>query len=240
MKRTERHHLKDNELVNVAFNASRAFQERKSLMTTLLVAALVLAVAALGYRWWTGRADLRAQVLLSEAVVTEETPVGPPEPDAPQGQRRFGTERERNESALKQLNAVWEQYPSTEAGMLARYRAAGTLLALGRPQEAITAYQDVVNRSGTGIYGDMSRLGLAEAQVQAGEHDKAITTFKELSERKDGHLPVEGILMQLGRTYRSAGRQDDAQQTFTRIVEEFPNSPFTDEAKRELESLKKT
>jgi outer membrane protein assembly factor BamD (BamD/ComL family) len=44
--------------------------------------------------------------------------------------------------------------------------------------------------------------------------------------------------MQLGRTYVDAGKRVDAQQTLNRLVQEFPDSPFTPDAKRTLESLK--
>jgi outer membrane protein assembly factor BamD (BamD/ComL family) len=53
-------------------------------------------------------------------------------------------------------------------------------------------------------------------------------------------MPVDAILMQLGRTYLEAGKRSDAQQTFNRIVEEFPDSAFSSDAKRELDNLKKT
>jgi outer membrane protein assembly factor BamD (BamD/ComL family) len=46
--------------------------------------------------------------------------------------------------------------------------------------------------------------------------------------------------MELGRVYRDAGRAGEAQQTFNRLLEEFPESPFNADAKRELEALKKT
>jgi outer membrane protein assembly factor BamD (BamD/ComL family) len=46
--------------------------------------------------------------------------------------------------------------------------------------------------------------------------------------------------MQLGRTYLDAGKRADAQQTFNRLVEEYPESPFTVDAKRELDTLKKS
>src|SRR5204863_8936257 len=98
----------------------------------------------------------------------------------------------------------------------------------------------VIKRSGAGVYGPMGRLGLAEAQARAGQYDTAINTFKELAQRKEGPLPVDGILMQLGRTYLDAGKRADAQQTFNRLVEEYPESPFTADAKRELDTLKKT
>jgi TolA-binding protein len=86
----------------------------------------------------------------------------------------------------------------------------------------------------------MARLGLAEAQARSGQYDAAITAFKDLAQRKDGPLPVDGILMQLGRTYLEAGKKADAQQTFNRIVEEYPESPFTGDARKEIDTLKKT
>jgi outer membrane protein assembly factor BamD (BamD/ComL family) len=46
--------------------------------------------------------------------------------------------------------------------------------------------------------------------------------------------------MQLGRTYLDAGKPSEAQQVFSRVVEEFPNSPFSGDARRELDTLKKT
>jgi len=44
--------------------------------------------------------------------------------------------------------------------------------------------------------------------------------------------------MQLARTYRNAGKVPEAEQTFTRVVEEFPASPLRAEAQHELDLLK--
>ena len=113
-------------------------------------------------------------------------------------------------------------------------------MTLGSPAQAAAAYQQVIDRAGDRIYGQMARLGLAEAQARDGKYDQAINTYKELSQRKDGPLPVDGILMQLGRAYLDAGKRADAQQTFTRLVEEYPESPFSGDARKELDNLKKT
>ena len=147
--------------------------------------------------------------------------------------RPISPPRERSEAALTKLKIAADGYPSTDAGVYARYQEGATSLALGSTPGAIAAYQQVIKESGDNFYGQMARLGLAEAQVRAGQYDPAINTFKELAQRKDGPLPVDGILMQLGRTYLEAGKRADAQQTFNRIVEEFPESPFVP-AKREL------
>ena len=140
----------------------------------------------------------------------------------------FPTERERAQAALTKFKIAADAYPSTDAGIYARYQEAATWTLLGSPAQAAAAYQQVIDRAGDGIYGQMARLGLAEAQ---GQYDQAINTFKELAQRKDGPLPVDGILMQLGRTYLDAGKRADAQQTFNKLVEEYPESPFSGDAK---------
>jgi len=241
MKRTERHHLKDNELATMAASAQRMLEARKSMVTIVVLAVAVVAAVVLGYRAWRGHAESGAQALLSEALAIEETRVGPPAaPGTPSSGPSFATVRERNEAALAKLQAVADQHSGTDVAVLARYKSAAILMGLGKPQDAASAYQAVIDGARSELTADMARLGLAEAQAQAGDHDKAISTYKALAERKEGPLPVEGILMELGRTYLSAGRTDDAQQTFNRVVDEFPNSPFTAEAQRELDALKKT
>ena len=85
--------------------------------------------------------------------------------------------------------------------------------------EAAKAYQDVIDRAGNRLIGQTARLGLAAAQARSGQFDQAITAYKELAQRKDAELPIDGILMELGRVYRDAGRGSDAQQTFNRVID---------------------
>jgi predicted negative regulator of RcsB-dependent stress response len=241
MKRIERHHLKENELQALARQARETFEERRRETFVILAVLVVVGIAAAGYFTWRARVQAKAHGLLAEAVTVRDARIGPP-PAAgtPASGMSFPTERERAEAALTKFKATADAYPSTDAGLYARYQEAATQMALGNPTQAAPIYQQVIDRAGSKIYGQMARLGLAEAQARTGQYDQAINTFKELSLRKDGPLPVDGILMQLGRTYLEAGKRSDAQQTFNRLVEEFPESPYTSEARRELENLKKT
>jgi predicted negative regulator of RcsB-dependent stress response len=241
MKRTERRHLKDNELAHFATAARTTVEARRNQVTGVVVAVVVILAAAVGYTAWRGRVQGRAGTLLAEAMAVQDTRVGAPEaPGSPSAGPSYPTEKEKNQAALTKLKIVADQYPSTEAGLFARFREAGVQMALGNAKEAAAAYQQVIDGAGDSIYGQMSRLGLAEAQVRSGEFDKAIETFKELALRKDGPLPIDGILVQLGRTYLEAGKPSDAQQAFNRVVQEFPESSFIADARRELEVLKKS
>jgi TolA-binding protein len=238
MKRAERHHLKENELQRLALAARHLYIDRKRETTALLVGILALVVIAGGYFLWSERLQSRAHALLAEAVVVQDARVSPPGTPAAAG--TYPTERARLQKATERFKAVADAYPSTDAGIYARYQEAVDQVALGNVAAATAAYQDIIRREGDRVYGQMARLGLAEVQALAGQYDQAINTFKEMAQRKDGPLPIDGILMQLGRTYREAGKPADAQQTFNRIVQEFPESPFNQEAKRELDSLNKT
>jgi predicted negative regulator of RcsB-dependent stress response len=241
MKRTERHHLKENELGRLARQARDTVGTRRRETTVAIAAVVIVAAAVLGYVAWNDRIDSRAEAMLAEAITTTETRVGAPvAPGTPGAGPSFATERARSEAALARFKAAADAYPDTDAGIFARYRQAATELELGNAAQAATTYQQVIDRAGDRIYGQMARLGVAEAQTRSGKYDDAINTFKELAQLKDGPLPVDGILMQLGRAYRDAGKKADAQQTFNRIVEEYPESAFSADAKKELDNLKKT
>ncbi|HEY7289499.1 MAG TPA: tetratricopeptide repeat protein [Vicinamibacterales bacterium] len=240
MKRVERHHLKENELQTFARQARGAYEERKRETTVIVAVAVVIGAVAIGYFGWRESVQSKAHALLADAVVVMDAPISPPPaPGQPSQGIRFATERERAQSALTKLKATADAYPSTDAGLYARYQEGATWMVLGSPAQAATSYQQVIDRDGSGIYGQMARLGLAEAQAREGQYDKAIQTYQDLSQRKDGPLPIDGILMQLGRAYLDAGKRTEAQQTFNRLVEEFPDSPFNADAKRELDNLKK-
>jgi tetratricopeptide (TPR) repeat protein len=241
MKSTERHHLKENELGRLARSARETVQTRRTETTGLIAIAVVVGALAIGYFGWREHVQTKAHGLLAEAMAVQDARVGPPPaPGTPAAGLYFPTERERSQAALTKFKIAADAYPSTDAGVYARYQEGATSLALGSTPGAISAYEQVIKQSGDNFYGQMARLGLAEAQVRAGQYDPAINTFKELAQRKDGPLPVDGILMQLGRTYLEAGKRADAQQTFNRLVEEYPESPFTGDARKEIETLKKT
>lgn len=248
MKRTERHHLKENELAHSLASAREYIEPRRKQISLAAFVIFLLAVAIIGIFVMRQRTQGRAHDLLAEAMVVldaqviPKTPVDPKSPTPPaaamQGSGTFETEEAKLQAALPKLKSAADAYPDTEAGITARYHYAGALATLGRHQEAAQAYDDVIRRAGDSVYGRMARLGKAEEQARAGQLDAAIATYKQLAEQKDGDLPTDAILMQLAKAYVAAGKKDEAQKTFTRVVDEHPESPYAAEARQELEALK--
>jgi TolA-binding protein len=238
MKATERHRLKQNDLGVVARQTREALEQWKSQLAWLSVIVVLAAVVVLGYWGWRGRIEGRAQASLADALTVQDTRIGPPAAATGQSGPTFPTEAERAQAAVAKFTATADAFPSTDAGLFARYQEASTWMTLGNPTAAAKAYQQVIDSAGNRLLGQMARLGLAETHARSGQFDQAIATFRQLADRKDGELPVDGILMQLGRAYLEAGRPKDARQTFSRLVEEFPDSPFTADARRQLDELK--
>ena len=78
MKRTERHHLKENELHNLARQAREGFDSRRRETTFIIAALAVVGVLAAGYFVWHQRVESRAHALLAEALVVQSARVGAP------------------------------------------------------------------------------------------------------------------------------------------------------------------
>jgi tetratricopeptide (TPR) repeat protein len=248
MKRTERHHLKENELAQTLTAASEALASRKSLIVGILLALLVVAGVIGGINVWRRGDDTQAERLLAEAMVAFNAPVVPATTTASQpgevpaaatlgATGSFATEAAKLNAALPKLKATAEAYPDTAAGITASYHYASSLAALGRHDEAIKTFDDVMRRAGSDtLYGRMARMGKADTQARAGQFDAAIATWSELAASTDQDLPKDAILMELAKAYQASGKPDDARKTFTRIVDEHPTSPYVAEAKTALGS----
>ncbi|RPJ84683.1 MAG: hypothetical protein EHM13_03415, partial [Acidobacteria bacterium] len=223
MKRTERHHLKENAVALSVSRAKESFERHQGRIFAGAIGVVVLILAIGAYFVWRGRVDSQSRVALAEAMNVVDAPVVPPTPptaDQPAGATpatapappppgSYPSEQARLQAALSKFRAVAEQYPSTDAGIAARYHEAAALAALGRTAEAVSRFKEVIDRDGSGLYGDAARLGLANAQGAGGDYEAAIAGYRELSTRTGGNLPIDGILMQLGRTYLIAGKTDE-------------------------------
>ena len=248
MKRTERHHLKENELVHTIHRTRELLEGRQRQIVGAVIALAVVGIAFLGYQVFRQQSESRGQNLLADAMVALNARVVPAgektEGDVPAAATlgatgTFATEEAKLNAALPKLKAAADAYPDSNAGITARYHLAGALAALGKHQDAIQAFDDVAKRAGSNsLYGRMARLGKADTQAHAGQLDAAIATWKDMSSATTKDLPVDAILMELARAYVQKGNKEEARKTFTQIVDQHPDSPYSAEARAELENLK--
>jgi TolA-binding protein len=245
MKSTERHRLKENEFARSVARAREVVETRRGDITRIAVAVVVIVAVIAGYSLWRQSRNAKANASLATGLAIFEAPVMPATPPTPgspmpvQQPGTYATEQAKLEAALPKLMETANAYPNTDSGIAARYYAASALASLGRFPEAEQRFQEVADKAGSRIYARTARLGVADAQVAQGKYDSAITIYREMSADTKSTVPPDGILMELGRACLRAGRKDEAARAFTRIVDEFPQSVYVGDAKRELEETKK-
>jgi TolA-binding protein len=246
MKSTERHKLKENEFAHTIAQAREVLDARKRTLTTALLALAVAVVAVGGFVYWRSTKDAKANEMLASAIAVYDSPVVPlaaPAPGSPAPLPQpgtFTTEQEKLQAALPKFREAATQYPNSTPGLVAKFHLAGILASLGQYPEAEQNFQEVVSRGADSIYGRTAKLGLADAQVAQGKFDPAITIYTEMSRDTASQIPVDSVLMQLGRAYVRAGRKEEAARTFDRVVQEFPASIYAADAKRELDAARKS
>jgi len=246
MKSVERHKLKENEFARSVAQARNVVEHRRGDVAKIAIVLIVLLAIVGGYAWWKNTRESKANEALASALATYEMPVVPIPPPAPGSPPpvpqpgTFPTEQEKLAASLPKFIETANAHPDTTAGMVARFHAASILAAQGKPAEAEQRYKEVVDKAGsTSIYARTARLGMAEAQVAQAKYDSAIAIYTELSRDAASTLPLDSVLMHLGRAQARAGKKEEAVRSFTRVVDEFPQSAYAADARRELEETKK-
>jgi TolA-binding protein len=245
MKATERHKLKENEFARSVGQARDLVQHRRREITSIAVVLLLLLIGVAAYSWWRSGRETGANEALASALAVYQMPVVPVTPPAPGSAPpipqpgTFQTEQEKLAASLPKFLAAAEAFPDSTAGIAARFHAAAILAAQGKAADAEQRYKEVVDKAGSTIYGRTARLGLAESQVAQGKFDSAITIYSEMSRDPNSTLPLDSVLMHLGRAYARAGKKEEAIRSFTRVVDEFPQSAYAGDARREVEEARK-
>jgi TolA-binding protein len=239
MDSKHRHDLKKDEFANVVLGATDTLAERGKLIAGIVAAVVVLLVIVGGVMAWRTRQANEAGALLGVAMATATSPIvpGPTAPGAAQTPGTFPTEQARAEAALAAFNAVIAEAPGTEAARMAAYYAASELLAVGRYEEAERAFADIAASEGSSLRGQSAKLGQAEALVGLGRTNDALAIYNELAAVRDGILPADAVLIQLGRTSERAGLTAEARAAYQRLVDEFPDSLFVPDAQQQLAAL---
>ena len=243
MKTVERHRLRDNEIAEGLHRAGEMWEQNSRTIVQAGGVIALVAVLALGYWWWQHRRLEQASALLAEARSIASAPLKAPPPVAIPGQPAppaplpapgaFDTEAARRDAALKKYEAAAAAYPTTSAGLEARLHAASLLGESGRIPDAEKQLEEIVRADADGLYGRIATI-----QIDSGRLEPAIATLTALAQRTDLEMPIDGVLMQLGRAYDKAGKSADALRAFTRIGDEFPDSPYAADAKTEADRLK--
>jgi len=239
MKAQERHHLKENEFATTAARVADQIAANRSTITMILGAAVVIAALVGGYFYIQSQKYNQASAMLGTALTIERSPIVAAStlPGATQTAGTYPTEAARSEAAIAAFQKTIDAYPSHEIGTAARYHLGATLLTVGRGADAQRVFAEATATGGTSLYAEMAKLGQVQALAAQNKYDEAIKTLTDLSGQRDGKLPLDGVLMELARVCRKAGKVQEARAAFKRVVDEFPESGYVGEARQQLSTM---
>jgi len=236
MKRTERHHLKEDPLAAWVLGI-RELAAGSGAATIIAGAVVGIGILIGGlYAWQQWRLAQSGEMLAAGMAIVEAS-VTVEGNEQSTGEGAYSSVEDKFEAALPLLQAAADAYPGLPAGIVARYQAAALLVTLGRTDEAVSQFAQVAELDTDGVYGSMARLGRAEALLSSGDYEQAITLLQAETTSTDVDVPVDAVLMRLGIAYELANQEAEAVTTYMRLLGEFPSSAYGFDAQTKLDSL---
>jgi tetratricopeptide (TPR) repeat protein len=237
LKRAERHHLKQNELLDSLGRFVTWSSENRQSLVTGGVAVVIAAVVVGGIYVYQHDRSQSADTALSEAlevyhgVVRQDSIISSPDAGP-----TFNSNEERLRAALEALEKVSTEYGSIRQGREARYYMALSKAGLEELEDAQALLEDVVGKRGDLLYYLASQT-LATVRAQRGDHAAAAELYRTLVDDPKGPLPKDQLLFNMAEQLERDGKLEEARQAYQRFLEEYPQSLLRREAEQRSEVL---
>jgi tetratricopeptide (TPR) repeat protein len=235
VKRTERHHLKQDELVHSLEQASDWFQRHRTNVFNALLVALGAALLLGGIYVYRTRKAEEARALLTEALEQYHGEVGSAEGGASTGPR-FASVEERYRTSLEAFEKVASGFSSYDAGRQARYYAGLCQAGLKDFEAAKRSLQELRSRNKNLLY-YLASKALASVETEQGNHSAAAEIYRPLVDDAANPLPRDYLLFELAKAEERAGNLEQARQYYDRMVAEHPESQLRGDAVTRSELL---
>lgn len=237
MKRSERHHLKQDEFVHWLDHVIYWIRENQR---NIVNGALVLVGAALllgGVYVYRSREAANADALLNQALEQYHgvvTPAGgaPPAADVP----TFDSSEARYRASLESFTTVADGYGTYTAGRHARYYVGLCQLGLSELDAAEESLEAVRTGNRDLLY-YLSTRALAAVKIEGDDTAGAAELYRTLVEDAQTPLPKDHLLFDLARAEERAGNVEQAQLYYERMLAEHPDSQLRGDAMTRSETL---
>ncbi|PYS05308.1 MAG: hypothetical protein DMG15_03165 [Acidobacteria bacterium] len=225
MPRTKmtRHELKEQDEITTSLQKFTDFVVlRKKEITTGLTIAAVLAIAIFGWSYYRSNRNANAQAQLSQAIHTFNDTVN------------IKSDKERYEKTIVEAQKTYDQYRSLPISNIALYYVALSQEGLGDTTKATQTLQQVAERGDASIKG-VAQFALGAIYKKHGETQKAIDVYKKIYD--GGGYSKAAVAYELASLYEANKQPDQAKDFYQKLVSEFPDSPFRQNADDALKRL---
>jgi TolA-binding protein len=216
-----RHELKEtDEITNKIQSFGEIALARKREILIGLVAVLVAIIAIGGWSIYSRNQNAAAQMQLAQAINAYTDATKP--------------EKERYEKTLAEAQKTMSAYGSSPAGIIAQYYAGMAHEGLGDTAKATENLQQVIQKGDANQAG-VAKFALAGIYKKHGDVQKATDLYKQIYD--NGGYSKSAAVFELAKLSEAANKTDEAKTYYQKIVSEFPESPFRQDADQALKRL---
>jgi TolA-binding protein len=237
-QRLTRKDIKRDELASaVGRGVDFAESHTRELMWTIGGVLSVALIGMLAYFYVAHRSDLANQALAS-AVKVFNAPIdatGAKPNDA--AEPSFASEPARQARARQLLEKLRADYRWTDAADVAGLYLAQLDATTGKVAAARQLWSGFVKKHGDHVLAAQARIDLLELDRSQGKGQQVAQQLRQMLDQSDAPLPQDVVLFQLATTLEQLNRDQEATQTYQRLVDEFPQSPYRQPAQQKLAAL---
>jgi predicted negative regulator of RcsB-dependent stress response len=238
MSQLNRRDMKRDELATaMGRGVEYAESHARTLFTAIGVALAVALLAALWFMYRSSRAE-HANEALAQAIKVYQAPIDPaaPKPDDPQNPT-FGDEAARRTKAKGVFEKLVDDYGSTAAGDVGAVYLGQIAIGEEQPDRARELWNGFVKDHGDHLLAGEVRVNLFRLDRHTGKAQEVAQTLTTMLDQTEPPLPQDVILGELAATQEQLGKKQEAVQSYQRIVDEFPQSPYAREAREKISAL---
>ncbi len=230
-----RKELKKDEVRDTLVHAGEAVLSHQQLVTYVVAAAAIVALAIFGWKYYTEKQTEKASAGFSEAMKIFQARIRAAGETPNPNEVTYLADSSKYEDALKKFNDVANAYPHTRPGQLARYYAALSLEHLNRNDQAQKLLQGL-ERSSTADFAAMARFELAQLDEKTGKGDEAVKLYQQLIAHPAVLVPKPVVMLALADHYLKTNPAE-ASKLYNQIKLEYPDTPASQQADQQLQLL---
>jgi TolA-binding protein len=218
-----RHQLKEQDEITTSLQGfTEVLIARKKEVSIGLTALAVIVIAFFAWSYYSSSRTAAAQMQLSQAIgIYNDT-------------ANIKSEKERYEKTIVEAQKTYDKYGSLPVGKIALYYVALSQEGLGDTAKAVQSLQEVIQRGDASIKG-VAQFALGGIHKKHGEMQKAIEVYKQLYD--SGGYSKAAVAYELATVYEDNKQVDQAKEFYQKLVTEFPDSPFRQNADEALKRL---
>jgi predicted negative regulator of RcsB-dependent stress response len=237
-QRLTRKEIKRDEFASVV---GRGVEYAESHVRTILYAVggvLVLLAIGVGIYFFLGSRARKANEALSYALKVDQAPIqAAGAKPADKAEPSFATEAARDAKSKELFTALQDDFGGTEAGDVAGLYLAQTAADEGQLDKARELWTEFVDDHGDHALAGEARLNLFALDRKQGKGEDLATRLRGMLEESEPPLPKDVLLHEMAVTQEQLGRPQEAIAAYQQIVDDYPQSPYRQDAQQKLSAL---